>query len=50
MKITEKWLISKGACRTSVEAFKNQTETDSLKILNKLISKKKNRLGKLVNC
>jgi len=41
MKITEKWLVSKGACLASVEAFKNQTETDSLKILNKLLSKGK---------
>jgi len=41
VKISEKWLVKKGACETSVEAFKNQTETDSLKILKKLISTKK---------
>jgi len=40
-KITEKWLVKKGACEAGVEAFKNQKEKDSLKILKKLIRVKK---------
>ena len=40
-KITEKWLVKKGACEAGVEAFKNQKEADSLKILKNLIRVKK---------
>ena len=40
-KITEKWLVKKGACLAGVEAFKNQKEKDSLKILKNLIRVKK---------
>ena len=41
VKITEKWLVSRGACEAGVEAFKNQTEANSLKILKNLIRVKK---------
>ena len=40
-KITERWLVSRNACLAGVEAFKNQKEKDSLKILKNLIRVKK---------
>jgi len=41
MKITLKWLKSQKACDEAIEKFKNQKETDFLKLMSLLIKKNK---------
>ena len=41
MKITKSWLEKYNACGSGLEWFLNQKETDSTKVLNKLIKEEK---------
>ena len=43
MDITLEWLKEKSACQSGVEWFKNQEETDAIKVIEKLI--KENQLN-----
>ena len=43
MKITSEWLKEVGACREGKEWFEAQKETDSIKVLKKLL--KENQTG-----
>ncbi len=37
-QINEKWIDKWGPCRKGVEWFRNQKETDSIKVINALIN------------
>lgn len=41
MKITKEWLKEKGACLDGTAWFNAQTETDAVKVLEKLVAEKK---------
>ena len=41
MKITECWLQEKSACSDGIDWFKNQSETDAIKLIEKLMIERK---------
>lgn len=41
MKITVEWLLKEGACPTSIGMFAAQSETDGIKLVEKLVAKRR---------
>ena len=50
MKITTEWLNTQNACKSGINWFSNQQETDPIKVLNKLIDDDKREWANWLIC